>query len=156
MASFTSSDNGQSIRIIIQQCLNASLQLQSLMDEREEKRYVRINRGIVVLLCFLKGASLDMIPKAVKAVLNIKLSELPDGSKVSVLDLPGDVLIVPQATLGGKMKGKSMQYHSNIAKHEALPLYEEFTKLCQEMVLSDSKITSGHTTSPQVKWGMKS
>ena len=58
------------------------------------------------------------------------------GKRISVLDLPGDVLIVPQATLGGKLKGKLVQYHSNIDKTQGEDLYENFTRACQEAFTS--------------------
>ena len=67
---------------------------------------------------------------SVKTVLNIRLSE-KDGKLASVTELPGDILIVPQATLGGKAKGKMMQYHSNIAKDQGLQLYTSFCDMCQ-------------------------
>lgn len=69
----------------------------------------------------------------VKTALNIRLSE--SGSKlVSILELPGDVLIVPQATIGGRVKGRSMQYHGNIDKETGSQLYEEFVGRCREVV----------------------
>ena len=55
----------------------------------------------MVYVCFLKGASAESVEKLVKAVLGAKLSEGEFGAKrVSILDLPGDILVVPQATLG--------------------------------------------------------
>lgn len=61
----------------------------------------------------------------------MKLCETATGKYTSVLELPGSVLIVPQATLGGKPKGKGMQYHGNIGKDEGLKLYDSFVSLCQ-------------------------
>lgn len=131
-----------SIRVIIQQCLSAKLQVQPPTED-SDAQWVEISRGIIVYLCFLKGSNLDLIPKVVKSILNVKLSE-PTGkpSNVSVLDLPGDVLIVPQATLGGKMKGKSIQYHSNISKEEGRLFYEKFVSLCEETIQSSSPSSS--------------
>ena len=68
---------------------------------------------------------------SVKAVLNCKLCENGSGKLVSILDLPGNLLIIPQATLGGRLKSKSMQYHMNIEKETGQDLYQEFTKRCQ-------------------------
>jgi len=70
----------------------------------------------------------------VKASLNACLSQPsePNSKRLSVLDLPGDVLIIPQATLGGTLKGKVMQYHRNINKHDGANLYSKFVSLCQE------------------------
>ncbi|KAI4792312.1 hypothetical protein KUCAC02_033461 [Chaenocephalus aceratus] len=65
---------------------------------------------------------------------------------VSVLDLPGSVLIVPQATLGGKVKGRAMQYHNNTsAKRTGSELYDAFVSLCEKEVTSE-EVTVKHGT----------
>lgn len=135
-------DGCPSVRIIIQQCLSARLQVQPPTDDKDAE-WVQIARGIVVYLCFLKGSNLDLIPNVVKSILNVRLSEnMGRPTNVSILELPGDILIVPQATLGGKMKGKSIQYHSNISKDEGRIFYEKFVSLCEETVQSNSASSS--------------
>jgi len=64
----------------------------------------------------------------------VKLSEsFSDPQKLtSVLDLPGNILIVPQATLGGKSKGKQFQYHNNINKEKGKDFYDLFVNLCRK------------------------
>ncbi|XP_068016436.1 D-aminoacyl-tRNA deacylase 2 isoform X3 [Melanerpes formicivorus] len=91
-----------------------------------------IQRGLVIYICFFKGADEDLVPKIVSTLLSVKLSETESGEYISVLDLPGDVLIVPQATLGGKLKGRRMQYHANIEKEKGLELYAQFVTLCEK------------------------
>ncbi|XP_068672916.1 D-aminoacyl-tRNA deacylase 2-like isoform X3 [Montipora foliosa] len=103
------------VRVIVQQCLSATLQVHPPGDDVEAQS-VEISRGIVVYVCFLKGSTPELVAKVVKSLLNVKLSESADKpGNVSILELPGDVLIVPQATLGGKMKGKREAVHSNSA-----------------------------------------
>ena len=68
---------------------------------------------------------------AVSSLLNQRLCERPSGGLVSVLELRGSVLVVPQATLGGRAKGRAMQYHGNIGKDDGLRLYQRFVSLCQ-------------------------
>lgn len=141
-----------SVRVIIQQCLSARLQVQP-PTETEDAKWVEISRGIVIYLCFLKGSNLDILPKVVKSILNVRLSETTKRpSNVSVLELRGDVLIVPQATLGGKMKGRSVQYHSNISKDEGRIFYEKFITLCQEAVQANSE-TSPDSSPKTLKYG---
>nr|KAG5712888.1 hypothetical protein BaRGS_007485 [Batillaria attramentaria] len=74
-----------------------------------------------------------------KLALTVRLSESDDGKLVSVIDLPGDVLIIPQATLGGTVKGKVMQYHKNIAKDEGLQLYSEFVSVFRKTIEKNEK-----------------
>ena len=45
---------------------------------------------------------------------------------VNVIESGCDVLVVPQATLGGKVKGKQLQYHGNINKSQGLEMYNLF------------------------------
>ena len=68
---------------------------------------------------------------AVSALLNQRLCERASGGLASVLELRGSVLVVPQATLGGRAKGRAMQYHGNIGKEDGLRLYQRFVSLCQ-------------------------
>lgn len=80
---------------------------------------------------------------AAKTVLNVLLSSNDEEKLVSVLELHGDVLIVPQATLGGTLKGKRMQYHKNIDKDAGRDLYEQFVRLCSEAVSKHNEKGNG-------------
>ena len=75
----------------------------------------------------------------VKSIVNAKLSETDDGNHVSIIDLPGDVLVIPQATLGGKLKGKAFQYHCNVSKDKGEELYNYFLLSLQQTLNSNSK-----------------
>lgn len=125
-------------RIVIQQCLKAKLKIK-VAEEQNEPDFVEINRGIVLFVCFLNGASEDTVNKMATTALNVKLCETEDGGMVSVLDLPGDILIVPQACLGGRLKGKSFQYHGIINKNEGFNLYEIFIRKCEELIGQNEK-----------------
>merc|ERR1712228_395817 len=141
-------------RVVLQQCLSAKLQLNhpddSLVTEGEhEPVYATVGKGLVVYVCFMKGATVEAVEKMVKSVLSAKLSEGDFGSKrVAILELPGDVLVVPQATLGGRLKGKSMQYHSNVEKSLGHSLYQTFvSRLEEEMRKSEA------CREKSVRWG---
>jgi D-Tyr-tRNAtyr deacylase len=85
--------------------------------------------------------------------LNTRLSSNDEGKLLSILELPGDVLIIPQATLGGTLKGKLMQYHRNIDKEEGKRLYQEFVQSCIETVNgnnSNASVQSGTYGNRQV------
>ena len=49
------------------------------------------------------------------------------------------MLVIPQATLGGKLKGKSFQYHYNVAKDKGKELYDYFLAVIEETLNSNSK-----------------
>lgn len=83
----------------------------------------------------------------VSTLLNLRLCESDSGKMVSVSELPGSLLIVPQATLGGKAKGRAMQYHNNINKEEGQRLYGAFVSLCQkELTAAAAGATVKHGT----------
>lgn len=80
-------------------------------------------------------------------LLNLRLCESDAGKMTSVLELPGSLLIVPQATLGGRAKGKAMQYHNNISKEDGLRLYSAFVSLCEkELTAAAAGVTVKHGT----------
>ncbi|NXK58068.1 DTD2 deacylase, partial [Sylvietta virens] len=125
-------------RALLQQSVSARLQVRP-PEGGSEAQWVEIQRGLVIYICFFKGADEDLVPKIVDTLLNVKLSENENGEFVSVLDLPGDVLIIPQATLGGKPKGRKMQYHANIEKEKGLELYSQFVTLCEKELAANAK-----------------
>ncbi|XP_030307878.1 D-aminoacyl-tRNA deacylase 2 isoform X1 [Calypte anna] len=131
-------------RALLQQCVSARLQVKP-PDSGSEAEWVEIQRGLVIYICFFKGADEDLVPKIVNMLLNVKLSENESGEYVSLLDLPGDVLIIPQATLGGKLKGKKMQYHANIEKEKGLKLYSQLVTLCEKELAANAKCMKAGT-----------
>lgn len=120
-------------KLLIQQCKKAKLQTK-FSSEGNEAEYAEIGRGIILYVCFLSEASEDTVMKMVTTALNVKLCETDDRGKVSVLDLPGDILIIPQACLGGKLKGKVFQYHNIVAKNQGQHLYKLFVENCEGTV----------------------
>ncbi|XP_072478629.1 D-aminoacyl-tRNA deacylase 2 [Notamacropus eugenii] len=125
-------------RVLLQQCLHAKLQVRPAQDDAEAQ-WVEVPRALVIYVCFFKGAEEDLLPKMVNTLLNVKLSEAENGKRVSILDLPGNILIIPQATLGGRVRGRSMQYHTNSGKEEGLVLYSQFVTLCEKELAANSK-----------------
>ncbi|XP_056152185.1 D-aminoacyl-tRNA deacylase 2 [Lampris incognitus] len=132
-------------RTVLQQCLHARLQVRP-PDGESEGEWVEIDRGMVIYICFFKGATEEILPRMVSTLLNLKLCENDSGKYVSVFELPGNVLIVPQATLGGKAKGKGMQYHSNVGKEDGLRLYSGFVALCEKELQTGRGVTIKHGT----------
>jgi len=139
-------------RSVMQQCLSAKLMVKPAISEDESAEYVQITRGVVMFVCFLKDASNDTVEKMVRSLLDVKLSYCDERKKrCSILELPGDILIVPQATLGGKMKGKVVQYHGNIEKCAGKELYHQFVKRIKEEI--ERKQVDVEKNQSQVKHG---
>lgn len=120
-------------KIILQQCTSAQLAINVTNKADVSKaEFIEIGNGLVVYVCFMKNCIIETLDKVLQTVMSVKLSQNDDGKRVSILDLPGDILIIPQATLGGKMKGKSMQYHYNVEKSFGQQLYSKFVDMCRE------------------------
>lgn len=70
--------------------------------------------------------------------MNVKLSEPNSASgdnnakRKSVVDCNFDLLIIPQATLGGKLKGTAAQYHGLVSKDLGSDLYHSFVSAIRE------------------------
>ncbi|ELT95466.1 hypothetical protein CAPTEDRAFT_175988 [Capitella teleta] len=121
-------------RVVLQQCISARLQIRPATADSSAE-FVQIREGLVVHTCFCRGATAETVAKLATKVLNARVFKPEDSEKaISVLNLPGDVLIVPQATLGGRLKGNVLQYHRNLAKDESLKLYTDFVELCTKTV----------------------
>ena len=142
----TSTEKKSKVKIVIQQCLSARLELP------DDEGQLTIGRGMIAFVCFLAGADEEDALKAADIVCKVRLSETDDAGnskRVAILDLPGDLLIIPQATLGGKLKGKALQYHSNIEKDFGRKLYGAF---CEKLatIMDEGRLQKGFYGARQV------
>eukprot|EP00047_Mylnosiga_fluctuans_P015535 m.47366 g.47366 ORF g.47366 m.47366 type:complete len:167 (-) comp5973_c0_seq2:104-604(-) len=116
MADAAAQPTGPFCKIVVQQANTATLQV-----DPEQDRWVTVGPGLIVFVAFQKGASAELFSKIAKALLTVKLC-LGD----TVTGVGGDLLIVPQATLGGKLKGKQLQYHGNMDKADGQQMFLDF------------------------------
>jgi len=138
----TDEEEKKTVKLVIQQCLSARLKPPPPPEGGGEEGDVpfgperRIGAGMVVFVCFAGGATEAAAARAAEAVARLRLCEPaePDAAgregrqrRVSVLERRGDVLAVPQATLGAKLKGRnSLQYHGNVDKADGERLFAAF------------------------------
>lgn len=120
------------IRVVLQAMDQAHL----LVDNLE--RYVRAGRGVMVYIAFLAdddGTPItdDALRHGVEVLLQTKIFTHFSPEKMisrpqSLDESPEmDILIVPQASLGGKVKkGHSVQFHQLVAKDVGATLYDRF------------------------------
>ena len=135
--------------MLLQQTASASLRLPSLHEENEEEVVLRVGdadagQATVCFVCFMSEATEEMVAKAVKAVTSVKLTEVKEGEKrVSLTNsTSSEVLVVPQATLGGRLKGNSVQYHGNVKVEDGARLYDLFCAGLEEK-LGEERIKRG-------------
>ena len=134
--------NDPSVILLLQQCKSAKLLVKPPSSEdANDSEFVNIGKGIVVYVSFLKSTTPDSVKRAASLALGVKLTHDEETSKLkSALDANGDVLIVPQACLGGKVKGKSFQYHNLMGRDACKDMYQAFIDACAEL-LASSKST---------------
>ncbi|KAJ8399476.1 hypothetical protein AAFF_G00411880 [Aldrovandia affinis] len=125
-------------RTVIQQCQYARLKIR-LEDGNPFADWVEIHKGMVVYICFFKGATEKLVTKMVKALLNVKLFEVEPGKQVSVLELPGSVLVIPQDTLAGKARRRNIHYPNNVDSGKGVRLYASFVTQLESQLTSSSK-----------------
>ena len=142
------------VRVLLQQAISASLRLPPLDETEEVVLEVGgdgAGQATVCFVCFMSEANEEMVAKAVKAVISVKLTEVKEGEKRVALtsSASSEVLVVPQATLGGRLKGNSVQYHGNVKVEEGARLYEVF---CAGLVenLGEERVKRGRFGARQI------
>ena len=80
---------------------------------------------------------------AAKALFSVKIfksAKDPLDGPVTSLTIPKlaenepfNIMIIPQASMGGKIKGSSVQYHANVNRDEGKKLYDEFVSQCSTL-----------------------
>ncbi|XP_026864650.2 D-aminoacyl-tRNA deacylase 2 isoform X3 [Electrophorus electricus] len=127
-----------SARAVVQQCTHALLQVKPQVPESDSE-WVEIREGMVIYVCFYKCATEKIVPKMVNSLLNVQFFPASSGRHVSILELPGSVLIVPQDTMTGVVKGFKVLNHGSIERWKGLHLYKHFVSLCEKELGASKK-----------------
>eukprot|EP00388_Colpodella_angusta_P028733 GDKK01013905.1.p1 GENE.GDKK01013905.1~~GDKK01013905.1.p1 ORF type:complete len:200 (+),score=2.22 GDKK01013905.1:62-661(+) len=136
---------GPTTRIIAQAANTATLLIDNI-----SQTVCMPSPGIILYVAFLKGATMDDVGRAVRDVITAKVFPLqsnidfwkrPQSNEESanesaaderpkpmaLIDCPqANVMIIPQATLAGKLKAKAIQYHGQCDKSDADNLFYAF------------------------------
>ncbi|XP_076834545.1 D-aminoacyl-tRNA deacylase 2 isoform X2 [Brachyhypopomus gauderio] len=127
-----------SARAVVQQCAHALLQVKSQVPGSSSE-WVEIHGGMVIYVCFYKGATEKIVPKMVSSLLNTKFFPASSGRCDSILELPGSVLIVPQDSLTGVVRGGKVLHRDSIERWKGLHLYKRFVSLCEKELAASKK-----------------
>eukprot|EP00007_Cunea_sp_BSH-02190019_P005660 CAMPEP_0174236728 /NCGR_PEP_ID=MMETSP0417-20130205/5770_1 /TAXON_ID=242541 /ORGANISM="Mayorella sp, Strain BSH-02190019" /LENGTH=228 /DNA_ID=CAMNT_0015315411 /DNA_START=96 /DNA_END=782 /DNA_ORIENTATION=+ len=120
------------VRFVCQTVASASL----LVDN--SCRWVRIRNGSLIYLSILKGTTAEDIPSVASRLVAAQAFGGEEGGKYSMAER-GDVLIVPQACLGGKLRSKRMQYHGQIDKELGRTLYYQLIEEIRALLLAGGR-----------------
>lgn len=109
------------VKIVVQRCSKASVEV--------DKRQVgKIDKGLVLLVGFTEGDSINEITYMADKVINLRIFDDENGvMNKSLLDVGGSILSISQFTLyGDARKGRRPSYIKALRGEEAIKLYELF------------------------------
>ena len=111
------------MKVIIQRVLNAKCVV-------NEENVSEITSGMMLLVGFTNGDSVEQIDKMVKKIINLRIFE--DENKkmnLSIQKVNGEILSISQFTLyGDTTKGNRPSYMKALNGEEAIKLYETFNE----------------------------
>lgn len=89
-----------------------------------------INKGLVLLVGFTEGDTIDNIKHLVNKVINLRIFDDENGvMNKSILDCGGDILSISQFTLyADTKKGNRPSYINALGGEKAEPLYDLFNE----------------------------
>lgn len=96
----------------------------------EGKLVNEIDSGLVLLVSFTQGDTIDNIKKMARKIANLRIFDDEAGiMNKSILDVGGEILSISQFTLyGDPLKGNRPSYIKALNGGEAIDLYESFNK----------------------------
>lgn len=95
----------------------------------------QIEKGILVLVGFLSNDGKEVIDYMLNKITGLRIFEDTEGKmNLSVTDIKGGILIVPNFTLyGDARKGKRPSYASGAAPDVAREIYSSFVERAKEI-----------------------
>lgn len=97
-----------------------------------------IDNGMVLLVSFTQGDTIDNILKMTKKIANLRIFDDEEGvMNKSILDVGGEILSISQFTLyGDTTKGNRPSYMKALNGEEAIKLYETFNEEMNKYVVT--------------------
>lgn len=117
------------MRAILQRSLESSVSV-------DNKTVGKIDKGLVLLVCFTDGDSETDINYMIRKIVNLRIFEDDNGvMNKSLLDVGGSILSVSQFTLyADTKKGNRPSYIKALGGEEAIKLYDAFNERLREYV----------------------
>lgn len=117
------------MRVLVQRSKESSVVV-------EGKTIGSIDKGLVLLVGFTEGDTIDNIEYLAKRVVNLRIFDDENGvMNKSILDCGGDILSISQFTLyADTKKGNRPSYINALGGDKAEPLYELFNEELRKYV----------------------
>ena len=119
------------MKVVVQRSKNSSVSV-------EGKLVNEIDNGMVLLVSFTQGDTIDNILKMTKKIANLRIFDDEEGvMNKSILDVGGEILSISQFTLyGDTTKGNRPSYMKALNGEEAIKLYETFNEEMNKYVVT--------------------
>jgi len=126
------------MRAVVQRVSRASVSVE------KENYKASINKGLVILLGIKTGDTIDDVNFVADKCSRLRIfQDENDKMNISLLDFPGEALIISQFTLYGETaKGNRPSFTLAAKPDDAIPLYEKFIER-MKINLGDDKVKSG-------------
>ncbi|XP_071354948.1 uncharacterized protein [Trachinotus anak] len=142
-------------RTIVQQCSQAKVKLKPALDGAEAQ-WAEIQEGMVVYVGFFQGATEDVTHEMASSLMTTKLFRRATGCSVSVLDLPGSVLFIPQdSLLGEPVPKRRVQYKGGCEPWWGAQLFSNLVFTCRELMADSVKCTKAGVKVEQGVYGQR-
>ncbi|XP_051249826.1 uncharacterized protein LOC127359749 isoform X1 [Dicentrarchus labrax] len=142
-------------RTVIQQCSRAKVKTRPAVDGTDTL-WAEIQDGIVVYVCFFHGATEDVTYEIASSLMTTKLFRKDTGHSVSVLDLPGSVLLIPQdSLLGQPVPRRRIQYKGGCELWWGAQLFSNLVSACRDLMSGSVKCTKAGVKVEQGVYGQK-
>ena len=120
-------------------------------------QYVRVKKGAILYVCFLKGVTKPVVEKAARELRTGKIfrETAGDGTSagaskpVTLFDTGCDLLVIPQASIAGKLKSKTLQHHNQVDKVTGLEMWQLFLSTLAASFLDKSCASPGEVVLPE-------
>lgn len=119
------------MKVVVQRSKKSSVSV-------EGKLVNEIDNGMVLLVSFTQGDTIDNILKMTKKIANLRIFDDEEGvMNKSILDAGGEILSISQFTLyGDTTKGNRPSYMKALNGEEAIKLYETFNEEMNKYVVT--------------------
>jgi D-tyrosyl-tRNA(Tyr) deacylase len=119
------------VKVVVQRSKKSSVSV-------SEKIVNEIDNGMVLLVSFTQGDTIDNILKMTKKIANLRIFDDEEGvMNKSILDVGGEILSISQFTLyGDTTKGNRPSYMKALNGEEAIKLYEIFNEEMNKYVVT--------------------
>lgn len=117
------------MRVLVQRSKESSVAV-------NKKIVGKIDKGLVLLVGFTLTDTIEVLPKMVKKVLNLRIFDDENGvMNKSILDVGGKILSISQFTLyADTKKGNRPSYINALNGKDAILLYDKFNELLKEEI----------------------